>query len=137
MKQLGSIFEMRYASAESERKYTIQYDGTQDARQNGLGIFRPYALFCSVPAAKVTSRYVSSFDNREEQRVGHRPCARIWCIGWVSQRLNQAEFNTLKLFFDAGVAELLVFHPVDTIAKRLMSNKNKVRFTLNCIQATL
>ncbi len=26
----------------------------------------------------------------------------------------------------AGVAELLVFHPVDTIAKRLMSNKNKV-----------
>ena len=27
----------------------------------------------------------------------------------------------------AGVAELLVFHPVDTIAKRLMSNKAKVR----------
>ncbi|KAL5529829.1 YHM1 [Sanghuangporus sanghuang] len=26
----------------------------------------------------------------------------------------------------SGVAELLVFHPVDTIAKRLMSNKNKV-----------
>jgi len=25
-----------------------------------------------------------------------------------------------------GVAELLVFHPVDTIAKRLMSNKGKV-----------
>lgn len=29
-----------------------------------------------------------------------------------------------------GVAELLVFHPVDTIAKRLMSNKNKVKFWL-------
>lgn len=29
--------------------------------------------------------------------------------------------------FGAGVAELLVFHPVDTIAKRLMSNKTKVR----------
>lgn len=28
-----------------------------------------------------------------------------------------------------GVAELLVFHPVDTIAKRLMSNKSKVRLT--------
>lgn len=25
----------------------------------------------------------------------------------------------------AGVAELLVFHPVDTVAKRLMSNKDK------------
>ncbi|TFK57651.1 mitochondrial carrier protein [Heliocybe sulcata] len=29
----------------------------------------------------------------------------------------------------AGVAELLIFHPVDTIAKRLMSNKNKVSFS--------
>jgi len=29
----------------------------------------------------------------------------------------------------SGVAELLVFHPVDTIAKRLMSNKNKVTFS--------
>ncbi|KAH9949088.1 mitochondrial carrier domain-containing protein [Amylocystis lapponica] len=28
----------------------------------------------------------------------------------------------------SGVAELLVFHPVDTIAKRLMSNKSKVSF---------
>ena len=27
----------------------------------------------------------------------------------------------------AGIAELLVFHPVDTIAKRLMSNSTKVR----------
>ena len=26
-----------------------------------------------------------------------------------------------------GIAELLIFHPVDTVAKRLMSNKNKVR----------
>ena len=25
-----------------------------------------------------------------------------------------------------GIAELLIFHPVDTIAKRLMSNKAKV-----------
>ncbi|KAH8107639.1 mitochondrial carrier domain-containing protein [Cristinia sonorae] len=28
----------------------------------------------------------------------------------------------------SGIAELLVFHPVDTIAKRLMSNKSKVTF---------
>ncbi|KAG6375102.1 Mu homology domain-containing protein [Boletus reticuloceps] len=34
----------------------------------------------------------------------------------------------------AGVAELLIFHPVDTVAKRLMSNKAKVSFsTLNGI----
>ncbi|KAK7458848.1 high copy suppressor of abf2 [Stygiomarasmius scandens] len=29
----------------------------------------------------------------------------------------------------SGVAELLVFHPVDTVAKRLMSNKAKVSFS--------
>ncbi|KAG8934012.1 Mitochondrial GTP/GDP carrier protein 1 [Tulasnella sp. 419] len=29
----------------------------------------------------------------------------------------------------SGVAELLVFHPVDTVAKRLMSNKSKVSFS--------
>ena len=26
----------------------------------------------------------------------------------------------------SGIAELLIFHPVDTVAKRLMSNKDKV-----------
>lgn len=26
-----------------------------------------------------------------------------------------------------GIAELMIFHPVDTVAKRLMSNKTKVR----------
>ena len=30
------------------------------------------------------------------------------------------------LVFFLGVAELLIFHPVDTVAKRLMSNKSKV-----------
>ncbi|KAL6301279.1 mitochondrial carrier domain-containing protein [Sparassis latifolia] len=29
----------------------------------------------------------------------------------------------------SGVAELMIFHPVDTIAKRLMSNKSKVSFS--------
>jgi hypothetical protein len=33
-----------------------------------------------------------------------------------------------------GVAELLIFHPVDTVAKRLMSNKAKVRFYLDIYQ---
>ena len=27
----------------------------------------------------------------------------------------------------AGIAELMVFHPVDTVAKRLMSNTTRVR----------
>ena len=31
-----------------------------------------------------------------------------------------------------GVSELLIFHPVDTIAKRLMSNKAKVFPQLSC-----
>ena len=30
------------------------------------------------------------------------------------------------LTFGVGIAELLVFHPVDTIAKRLMSNTSQV-----------
>ncbi|RXW19567.1 hypothetical protein EST38_g6297 [Candolleomyces aberdarensis] len=29
----------------------------------------------------------------------------------------------------SGIAELLIFHPVDTVAKRLMSNKSKVSFS--------
>ncbi|TCD66323.1 Mitochondrial GTP/GDP carrier protein 1 [Steccherinum ochraceum] len=29
----------------------------------------------------------------------------------------------------SGIAELMIFHPVDTIAKRLMSNKSKVTFS--------
>jgi hypothetical protein len=32
----------------------------------------------------------------------------------------------------AGIAELMVFHPVDTIAKRLMSNSGKVSLSV-CI----
>lgn len=31
----------------------------------------------------------------------------------------------------AGVAELLIFHPVDTVAKRLMSNQTKITSVLN------
>jgi hypothetical protein len=32
--------------------------------------------------------------------------------------------HLLFRFFSAGVAELMIFHPVDTLAKRLMSNKS-------------
>jgi hypothetical protein len=36
-----------------------------------------------------------------------------------------------------GVAELLIFHPVDTIAKRLMSNKAKVLTSLLFLQTLM
>jgi hypothetical protein len=32
----------------------------------------------------------------------------------------------IRMRANIGIAELLIFHPVDTIAKRLMSNKAKV-----------
>ena len=44
-----------------------------------------------------------------------------FAIGWICN----SDWDQFE-----GVAELLVFHPVDTIAKRLMSNKNKVKFWL-------
>lgn len=28
----------------------------------------------------------------------------------------------------SGILELIIFHPVDTVAKRLMSNQNKVEY---------
>jgi hypothetical protein len=39
---------------------------------------------------------------------------------------NVARMLTRSRLWSLGVAELLIFHPVDTIAKRLMSNKAKV-----------
>ena len=38
-------------------------------------------------------------------------------------------FKALKSAGTAGIAELMIFHPVDTTAKRLMSNQGKVQFT--------
>ncbi|KAG9056104.1 hypothetical protein FS842_000333, partial [Serendipita sp. 407] len=35
----------------------------------------------------------------------------------------------------SGVAELIIFHPVDTVAKRLMSNKSK--FTLQAANSII
>lgn len=42
----------------------------------------------------------------------------------LSDHLNRA--HTDDLIGSAGIAELAVFHPVDTIAKRLMSNQSKI-----------
>ena len=43
-------------------------------------------------------------------------------------RTNLYEIEWLLNVCCLGIAELLIFHPVDTIAKRLMSNKAKVRY---------
>lgn len=47
--------------------------------------------------------------------------------GWLERamiaRASQVEPITERRA-NAGIAELALFHPVDTIAKRLMSNKN-------------
>ena len=40
-------------------------------------------------------------------------------------------FNLHRMY--VGVAELLIFHPVDTVAKRLMSNKTKVLPISSCL----
>ena len=36
------------------------------------------------------------------------------------------QWRLTRLWLILGIAELLLFHPVDTVAKRLMSNKTKV-----------
>jgi len=48
-------------------------------------------------------------------------------LGRLVSQLTSHTTSIFKLSFISGVAELLIFHPVDTIAKRLMSNKAKVR----------
>lgn len=40
------------------------------------------------------------------------------------------DLTNLRILATIGIAELLIFHPVDTIAKRLMSNKAKVSIVL-------
>ncbi|CAK7273317.1 high copy suppressor of abf2 [Sporothrix epigloea] len=49
---------------------------------------------------------------------------------------NQRESNLARLLGSgsAGIAELAVFHPVDTIAKRLMSNESKISNTAQLYQ---
>lgn len=41
---------------------------------------------------------------------------------------NKSESGTARFLGSAssGILELLIFHPVDTVAKRLMSNQSKV-----------
>ena len=59
----------------------------------------------------------------------------LWCCQSIGVRNIWSMFfhNTIAIWilnvvfgFFLGIAELLIFHPVDTVAKRLMSNKAKV-----------
>jgi len=56
-------------------------------------------------------------------RIRNGSCSWVGIIRYASVLVQATQLIT-KCF--AGVAELLIFHPVDTIAKRLMSNKAKV-----------
>ena len=62
-----------------------------------------------------------SLVQRFRVRNGSRPWVRS--LGYVYASAQVAQLTTKR---PAGVSELLIFHPVDTIAKRLMSNKAKV-----------
>lgn len=54
--------------------------------------------------------------------------ARILGSGTSGMQKRRSNWRKPKLTRRAlGIAELLIFHPVDTVAKRLMSNKAKVR----------
>ncbi|KAI5307708.1 hypothetical protein KEM55_007620, partial [Ascosphaera atra] len=45
-----------------------------------------------------------------------------------SMTLEKKESATARLLGSgsAGLSELMIFHPVDTVAKRLMTNQNKI-----------
>jgi hypothetical protein len=45
---------------------------------------------------------------------------------------NSSESGKARFLGSAssGILELIIFHPVDTVAKRLMSNQNKVQLSL-------
>jgi hypothetical protein len=62
--------------------------------------------------------------------VGHCAHPWIWHLRYVLRSLTPSNvarvLTSCCLRASLGVAELLIFHPVDTIAKRLMSNKAKV-----------
>jgi hypothetical protein len=71
------------------------------------------------------------------QGKGIRHCARPWI--WHLRYVLRCKLYPVKqgiarlltsycIWASLGIAELLIFHPVDTIAKRLMSNKAKVFF---------
>jgi len=49
-----------------------------------------------------------------------------WAQELPVSALTLIPISWLTAFSALGIAELLIFHPVDTVAKRLMSNKAKV-----------
>ena len=52
------------------------------------------------------------------------------CVQSQTAASIDCELTNLYIMATIGIAELLIFHPVDTIAKRLMSNKAKVSIIL-------
>lgn len=89
-----------------------------------LGLFAPARIPLVFSAENV------SHSQWQRKRVGNRTGTRLRRIWYVQSRLTTICYNSLIARDEAGVAELLVFHPVDTIAKRLMSNKSSVRVLL-------
>lgn len=56
---------------------------------------------------------------------------------FVGRSENRARANQSPRSLIVGVAELLIFHPVDTIAKRLMSYKAKVSTFVLFVQTSM
>lgn len=62
---------------------------------------------------------------RQRQRFWCSPSSRLRNIRSLGSLSRGSSLNA-KRSRSSGIAELLIFHPVDTVAKRLMSNKAKV-----------
>jgi hypothetical protein len=60
--------------------------------------------------------------------IWHRARPRVWHLWYAYCPYEVTAHSLISHYTTLGVAELLIFHPVDTIAKRLMSNKAKVGF---------
>ncbi|TFY81212.1 hypothetical protein EWM64_g2801 [Hericium alpestre] len=63
----------------------------------------------------------------QRQGVRRGSHSGLWHFWYAVTGRPAVELSVLT--WTPGVAELLIFHPVDTIAKRLMSNKGKVSFS--------
>jgi hypothetical protein len=85
------------------------------------------SLQCQRRSSQKKRRHVANVE-RQGRRIWHSSYFGLWAVWYV-----QFAVYVLSILTDnaPGVAELVVFHPVDTIAKRLMSNKSQV--CLMCI----
>jgi hypothetical protein len=79
----------------------------------------------SPPFCPQIKNHVSADVLREGEGVQHGPSGRVWygkrCLSEESGRCADVNWPG-----SAGIAELMLFHPVDTIAKRLMSNESRI-----------